>query len=158
MSCSTNTEGVLLCSTQFVVLSRTGSLYLAVNRQGTIVYNLPPMPPVIYLVIFQLAFDVERTLNMRAKDISVVTMSKLGNSSGEWLRTEHTPETEPKTAKHESSEPIRVGLTSQSCIPCQFQIDESLSDTYGNSECSGKPSYNVSCDMPGSCKSLVYTN
>ena len=26
------------------------------------------------------------------------------------------------------------------------------------SECSGKPCYNVSCDMPGSCKSLVYTH
>ena len=49
------------------------------------------------------------------------------------------------------------GLTSQSCVPCQFQMDESLSDTYGYSECSGKPSCNVSCDMPGSCKSLVYT-
>ena len=42
----------------------------------------------------------------------------------------------------------------QSCLPCQFQMDESLSDTYGYSECSGKPSYDVSCDMPGSCKSL----
>ena len=36
-------------------------------------------------------------------------------------------------------------------------MDESLSDTYGYSECSGKPSYNLFCDMPGSCKSLVYT-
>ena len=46
---------------------------------------------------------------MRAKEISVVTASKLGNSSGYWLRIEHTPVTEPETAKHESSEPIRVG-------------------------------------------------
>ena len=38
---------------------------------------------------------------------------------------------------------------SQSCLPCQFQIHESLSDTYKYSECYGKPSYNVSCDMPG---------
>ena len=37
-------------------------------------------------------------------------------------------------------------------------MDESLSDLYGYSECSGKPCYNVSCDMPGSCKSLVYTH
>ena len=50
---------------------------------------------------------------MRAKEISVVTVSKLGNSSGEWLRTEHTPVTEPETAKHD---------TSQRCIPCQFQM------------------------------------
>ena len=86
---------------------------------------------------------------------SIVKVSKLGNSPGEWLRTEHTPVTEPETSKHESSESIRVGFTSQSCIPCQFQMDESLSDTYGYSECSGKPSYDVSYDMPGSCKSLV---
>ena len=33
-------EGVLICSIQFIVCSATGSLYLAVNRQGTIVYNL----------------------------------------------------------------------------------------------------------------------
>ena len=74
-----------------------------------------------------------------------------------WLRAEHIPVTEPETAKHESSAPILVGLTSQSCIPCQFQMDESLSDMYGYSECSGTPSNNVSCDMPGSCNSLVYT-
>ena len=88
---------------------------------------------------------------MRAKEISVVTVSKLGNSSGELLRTEHTPVTEPETAKHERPEPMQVGLTSQRCILCQFQMDESLSDTYGYSECSGKPSYNVSRDMSGSC-------
>ena len=35
---------------------------------------------------------------MRANEISVVTVSKLGNSSGEWLRTEDTPVTEPETA------------------------------------------------------------
>ena len=40
---------------------------------------------------------------------------------------------------------------------CQLQMDESLSDTFGYSECSGKSCCNVSCDMPGSCKSLVYT-
>ena len=36
-------------------------------------------------------------------------------------------------------------------------MDESLSDTYGYSECSGTPSYNVSCDVPGSCKSPANT-
>ena len=36
-------------------------------------------------------------------------------------------------------------------------MDESLSDMYGDSECSGKPSNNVYCDMPVSCKSFVYT-
>ena len=41
---------------------------------------------------------------------------------------------------------------------CQFQMDESLSDTYGYSECSGKPSYNVSCDMSGSWKRHEYTH
>ena len=34
-------------------------------------------------------------------------------------------------------------------------MGESLSDTYGYSERSGNPCYNVSSDMPGSCKSLV---
>ena len=61
LSCSTNTEGVLLCSTRFMVLSGTGFFYLAVNRQGTIAYNLPiypHMPPIIYRVISQLAFGV----------------------------------------------------------------------------------------------------
>ena len=41
LSCSTNTGGVLLCSTQCIVLSGTGFLYLVVNRQGKIVYDLP---------------------------------------------------------------------------------------------------------------------
>ena len=42
-------------------------------------------------------------------------------------------------------------------IPCQFQMNESLSDTYGYSEFFGRPCYNVSCDMFGSSKSRVYT-
>ena len=33
-----------------------------------------------------------------------------------------------------------------------FQMDESLSDTYGYSECSGQPCYNVSCVLPESCE------
>ena len=36
LSCSTNTKGVLCCSTRFIVYSGPGFLYLAVNRQGTI--------------------------------------------------------------------------------------------------------------------------
>jgi hypothetical protein len=47
-----------------------------------------------------------------------------GQEDGEWLQTEHTPVTEPK-AKHESSEPMQVRLTSQSYNPYQFQMDES---------------------------------
>ena len=43
----------------FIVFAATGFLYLAVNRQGTIVYNLPYMPPVIDRVIFQLAAALE---------------------------------------------------------------------------------------------------
>ena len=59
LSCSTDTEGGLYCSTRFEVVSGTGFLYLAVNQQGTIVYNLPYIPPVIYRVIFQLAAALE---------------------------------------------------------------------------------------------------
>ena len=58
-SCSTNIEEFLLCSTRSVVFSGTDFLHLAGNRQGTI-YNLPIypyMPPVIYRLIFQLAFS-----------------------------------------------------------------------------------------------------
>ena len=44
------------------------------------------------------------------------------------------------TAKHD---------TRESYTPCQFLMDESRSDTYGYSECSRKPSYILSCDMPG---------
>ena len=40
MSYSTNTKGVLFCSTRFMVYSGTGFLYQAVNRQGTIVCSL----------------------------------------------------------------------------------------------------------------------
>ena len=60
LSCSTNTLGVLLCSTRFTVLSGAGFLYLAVHWQGTIVYTFiyTYMAPVIYRVIFQLAFGV----------------------------------------------------------------------------------------------------
>ena len=38
-------------------------MYLAMNLQGTIVYNLPYMPPVVYRVIFQLvaAFEFPET-------------------------------------------------------------------------------------------------
>ena len=102
--------------------------------------------------------ETEDRHGIRAKERSVVTASKLCNSSGEWLQTEHTPVTEPEAAKHESSEALRVGLTTQSCIPCQFQMGESLSDAFECSECSGKPSYNISCDMPGLCISLVITH
>jgi len=42
-----------------MVFAGTGFLYLAVNRQGTIVYNPPYMPPVIYRVVFQLAAVLE---------------------------------------------------------------------------------------------------
>ena len=69
LSCSTKTEGGLLCSAQFIVLSGTGFLYLAMIWQGTIVYNLPIypyVPPVIYRVIFQLAFGVA---NVRRADL-----------------------------------------------------------------------------------------
>ena len=62
---------------------------------------------------------------MRAKERSVVTWSRHGNSSGEWLQTEHTPVTEPETPKHESSVPVQIRLTSQSENPYQFQMDES---------------------------------
>ena len=83
LSCSTNTGGVLLCSTRFIVLSGTGFLCLAVNRQGTIVYNLPSMPPVIYWVIFQLAVGVhkftERPSSRPAEIISSYT-------TGVWVR------------------------------------------------------------------------
>ena len=51
----------LLYFTRSMVFSRTGFLYLAVTRQGTIVYNLPIypyMPLVIYRVLLQLAFGV----------------------------------------------------------------------------------------------------
>ena len=44
-----------------MVFLGTGFIYLAVNLQGTIVYYLPIypyMPPVIYNIIFQLAFGV----------------------------------------------------------------------------------------------------
>ena len=69
LSYSTNTEGVLLCSTRFIVLSGTGFLYLAVNRQGKIVYNLPCIPPIIYRVIFQLAFVVGNFMNAHRVDL-----------------------------------------------------------------------------------------
>ena len=65
LSCSGNTGGGLLCSTRFIVLPGTGCHCLAVNRQGTIIYNLPYMlpvifmPPVIYRVIFQQAAALE---------------------------------------------------------------------------------------------------
>jgi len=58
LSCGSNTEEVLLCSTRCTVLSGTCFLYLAVNRQGAIVHNLPYTPPVIYRVIFQIVFGV----------------------------------------------------------------------------------------------------
>jgi len=51
---------------------------------------------------------------LRDMERSVVTWSRRGNSTGEWVQTEHSPVTEPE-AKHESSEPMQVGLTSQSC-------------------------------------------
>ena len=49
---------------------------------------------------------------MRAKERSVITWHRHGNSSGEWLQTERTPVTEPE-AKRESSIPMRVRLMSQ---------------------------------------------
>ena len=49
-------------------------------------------------------------------------------------------------------------LACQGVYRANFRWDEFLSDTYGYSEYSGKLSYNVSCDMPGSCASLVYTH
>ena len=54
-----STEGVLSCSTQLIVFAGTGFLYLAVNWQGTVIYNPPYMPPVIYRVIFQPAAALE---------------------------------------------------------------------------------------------------
>ena len=57
LSCSTNTERANLFYSNYSV-SGTGSLYLAMNLQGTIVYNLPYMPLVIDRVIFQLVFSV----------------------------------------------------------------------------------------------------
>ena len=35
-------------------------------------------------------------------------------------------------------------------------MDEFLSDTYGYSECSGKPCYNVSCVLLESCESCIH--
>ena len=62
------------------------------------------------------------------------------------------------SAKHESSAPMQVRLTSHSCIPYLPIADARvLVDTCGHNECSGKPCYSVSCDISGSCKSLVYT-
>ena len=43
--CSTNTEGAWLFFSNYSV-SGTGFLYLAMNLQGTTVYNLPYMPPI----------------------------------------------------------------------------------------------------------------
>ena len=54
----------------------------------------------------------------------------------------------------------RVLTQTQACLgyvlnSANFRWDESLSDTDGYSEYSGKPSYNVSCDMPGQ---ILYMN
>jgi hypothetical protein len=57
VSCSTNTERASLLYSNFSV-SGMGFLYLAMNHQGAIVYNLPYMLPVNYRIIFQLAFGV----------------------------------------------------------------------------------------------------
>ena len=57
LSCSTNTERASLFYSNYSV-SGTGFLYLAMNLQGTIVYNLPYMPPVIYRENFQLVSGV----------------------------------------------------------------------------------------------------
>ena len=42
-----------------MVFAGIAFLYLAVNQQGTIVYNLPYLPPDIDCVIFQLAAALE---------------------------------------------------------------------------------------------------
>ena len=95
LSCSTNTEGVLLCSTRFIGLSGTGFLYLAMNRQGMIVYNLP------YTHICR------RVIHLAL------------NAAGQ------LPRNFPESFRRCPRASCRaVPFRSQSCAPCQFQMDK----------------------------------
>ena len=63
------------------------ALYLAVNRQGTIVYNLPCMPPVIYRVISQLAFGVGSSLNDHRADLRINDFIMYSLTGTMWANT-----------------------------------------------------------------------
>jgi len=146
-------------------VSGMGFLYLAANRQGTIVYNLPYIPPVIYRVIFQLAAALEffehQLADVRKQSLTLTTLVggaqlvPLGLNSFLlvvhaskwcwWLRTESTRCTkQPYCSSSCSRSTILMVLLCEQTV-LTFVIGSVCSPTYLRGHCHGSSRFVFSC-------------